>query len=302
MQFEKITLEIQDQYLELLARVSRKTSDYSFINLWGWSEEYGLRWCMHHGLFWIMQLLPEPRWWAPVGDWGATDWQQALVDVLAETGSFVRIPGALAHLWETALVTPPRISDDRGQWDYLYDFNSLAELTGNRYHKKKNLLNQFERNYDYRYMPMGPGTVDQTLVMQADWCAWKDCQAHHVLESENRVIRRVLSAWSELKGIIGGAIRVKDAIVAYTVAEALDEKTLLIHFEKGNPAYRGVYQAINQIFLSRNHGFLWVNREQDLGDTGLRKAKESYHPAAFGKKYRLRFDVKSPVSGRRGID
>lgn len=77
-------------------------------------------------------------------------------------------------------------------------------------------------------------------------------------------------------------------MVAYTVSEPLAPDSLLIHFEKGDAEYKGVYQAINQIFLARQgKGFMRVNREQDLGDKGLRKAKLSYHPVDYSRKYNV---------------
>jgi hypothetical protein len=91
-----------------------------------------------------------------------------------------------------------------------------------------------------------------------------------------------------LTTVTGAAIMVDNDMAAYTIAESLTDETLVIHFEKGNPNYMGVYQAINQIYLERSgsrHNI--VNREQDLGDEGLRKAKQSYHPFDFIKKYRI---------------
>jgi len=85
-------------------------------------------------------------------------------------------------------------------------------------------------------------------------------------------------------------IRVDRRIAAYTVAEAISTDTLVIHFEKGNPQIKGIYQAVNQLFLERmGSGFEWVNREQDMGDEGLRQAKMSYNPCRFVEKFRVRF-------------
>lgn len=101
-------------------------------------------------------------------------------------------------------------------------------------------------------------------------------------------------------------------MIAYTIAEALDESSIVIHFEKGCPLFKGVYQAINQIFLEQCcQGFQTVNREQDLGDEGLRKAKLSYNPVAFLKKYRVCLKggsssrafprIRSPWKGRPNV-
>jgi uncharacterized protein len=79
-------------------------------------------------------------------------------------------------------------------------------------------------------------------------------------------------------------------VAAYAIGERMSSDTMIVHFEKGGVAYKGVYQAINRMFLAHEaNGIEWVNREQDLGDEGLRKSKESYHPARFLKKYRVEF-------------
>jgi hypothetical protein len=94
--------------------------------------------------------------------------------------------------------------------------------------------------------------------------------------------------WDKLVDLTGGAILVDNMIVAYTVAEKYSPDTVLIHYEKGCPDYKGVYQAINQMFLAHlTEAFKWVNREQDLGEEGLRKAKLSYNPVEFLRKYRV---------------
>jgi hypothetical protein len=89
---------------------------------------------------------------------------------------------------------------------------------------------------------------------------------------------------------MGGAILVDQKMVAYTVAEKTSEDTLIIHFEKGDPEYKGVYQAINQMFFEHSgKNCATVNREQDLDDEGLRKAKLSYNPVGFPTKYDVVF-------------
>ncbi len=182
-----------------------------------------------------------------------------------------------------------RVDESRGHWDYLYSLPELVALKGNRFHKKKNLLNQFKKNYAYQYLSFDEKRTEMALSMQENWCTWRDCEAEESLDAENRAIARVLHNWKAFKNLEGGAVMVDGEMAAYTIGERLSREILLIHFEKGSPGYKGIYQAINQLFLEHVQGtFQLVNREQDLDNEGMRKAKMSYHPVGFIKKYALR--------------
>ena len=126
------------------------------------------------------------------------------------------------------------------------------DLPGNRFHNKKNLLNQFLKTYVYTYVDFGPKLIDHAMAMQEDWCTWRDCESSDLLASENRAILRILDHWDAFDRILGGALFVDHIMAAYTLAEPLASDTLVIHFEKGCPAYKGAYQAINQLFLARS--------------------------------------------------
>ncbi len=289
MQFEPIRLERQDDYLRHLSRCGQIASDYSFINLWGWGEEYGLQWAWQDDLVWIRQQDPQPALWAPVGDWQQTDWPAALAAAKADADRIIRIPEGLIDILRRDDALSITAEETREHWDYLYSIEDLIELKGNRFHKKKNLLNQFLKSYEYTYLPFGPDMIDHAMAMQEDWCAWRDCEGVETLASENEAIARVLDAAQHLQAITGGALIVKGIIAAYTIAEIMPDNSLVIHFEKGCPDYKGSYQAINQIFLTKlPKGPTIVNREQDIGDEGLRKAKLSYNPVDFIKKYQIR--------------
>ena len=295
LQFEPIRVKQQDGYAAVLSACPGATSDYSFVNLWAWADEYGLLWAREDGMVWIQQTLPEPVYWAPVGTWHPADWPRLLERHFPGGAVFTRVPEMLADLWWKTF-GPQRLTVEplRGHWDYLYRASDLIGLKGNRFHKKKNLLNQFLSGYPHRYVPLGPEMTEKALALQTDWCVWRDCEAVGMLSSENRVIEKVLRNWSRLKGLCGGAILVGEETVAYTVAEMLRPDILVIHFEKGNPDYKGVYQAINQMFLDHfGRPDILVNREQDLDDEGLRKAKLSYLPVDFMKKCRCEFSAVS---------
>jgi hypothetical protein len=288
MQFEPINIDRQTEYLEFFRVCPQKTSDYSFMNLWGWAGEYGLQWAWADDLVWIKQTRPAARFWAPIGPWFDVNWNTCIKNYFGNGDVFHRIPEKLIQLWQQAIDQSIAVEEERDQWDYLYDFSELVNLKGNRFHKKKNLLNQFKKKYGYQYVPFGKELIDRALAMQQNWCTWRDCESSDSLSAENRVIEKILRHWGELIGVYGGAILVDDSLIAYTIAENLSDDAIVIHFEKGSSEYRGVYQAINQIFLeSLEPGIQWVNREQDLGDEGLRKAKVSYHPVDFIKKYKV---------------
>jgi hypothetical protein len=269
-------------------RCPKKSSDYSFINLWGWSDDHGLYWAWSDDAVWIKQTIPNEALWAPIGPWKEIDWSRCFDKYFDESITFLRIPEELLRIWEKDSKERIHREDERAQWDYVYDVKELIELKGNRFHKKKNLVNQFKKKYDYQYISFDEKMIDMALAMQEDWCTWRDCESSEALSAENRAISKILDNWQMINGLTGGALLVDNEMVAYTIAEQLSKDMIVIHFEKGNPDYKGAYQAINQMFLEHNgEPFEFVNREQDLGDEGLRKSKLSYHPVDFIKKYRV---------------
>jgi hypothetical protein len=288
LQFEPISLEKQEDYLKMLARCPQVASDYSFMNLWAWAEDYGLSWAWNDGCVWIRQSRPEILYWAPVGPWFEIDWGTHLANDPNGETIFIRIPDKLVEHWQAAFNNRATFEEERGHWDYVYSVSDLIDLKGNRFHKKKNLLNQFVKKYEYTYVPFELRLIDQAMAMQKNWCTWRDCESSEVLSAENRAVSRVLENWEQLNGMLGGAIMVEGEMVAYTVAEALTPQSIVIHFEKGDTRFKGIYQAINQMFLAHSaRDFLTVNREQDLNDEGLRKSKLSYNPLEFMRKSRV---------------
>lgn len=284
MDFAPITLDRHEEYRIRLKETPQVSSDYSFVNLWAWAEVYGLSWAWDGDLVWIRQSIPHQAYWAPVGPWGRVDWTREMMSLRGDT--LVRIPEQLALLMVRAH-PDARIKASRSQWDYLYSVPELVALAGNRFHAKLNLLRQFQNTYLWRYQPLTEGLIALVLEMQDQWCAWRDCDASAGLAAEDRVIAKVLGAYASLKYLLGGVLMVDSRVVAFTVAEPLADDTLVVHFEKGMGEYKGVYQAINHEFLAANTGFSLVNREQDIGNEGLRKAKMSYNPVGFLRKYEL---------------
>ncbi|MCL1889142.1 MAG: phosphatidylglycerol lysyltransferase domain-containing protein [Desulfovibrionaceae bacterium] len=283
-EFTPISALYIKEYKNLLALGRCRASDYNFGNVWGWREHFGLEWRLREGLCWIRQTRPQTLGWAPVGDWKSSDWVSSAI--LRAGGSFIRIPEELAALWSDARAGRTRIRESRGQWDYQYNARELATLSGNRFHKKKNLVNQFVKLYPFRYLPMTENSLEEVLDLQKKWLLRLE-EKSPALEAEDLAVRRVLELWESIPGITGGLIRIRDEAVAYTVGEETSPGILSVHFEKGLPGFKGVYQAINHYFSREalaTGKFHLINRGQDLDDPGLRQAKESYNPVEYVKK------------------
>lgn len=266
-------------------------SDYTFVNIWGWNAERKYELSFDDGLCW---LRTSSQVWAPVGDWNR-DWDAVLRKCWPDGVELERVPEALANMISSQLGSGVKLEEQRSEWEYLYSADELINLPGNRFHKKKNLLNQFMK-YGPAYEPISADNIGEIRMLQCEWCREKNCSGESSLTAENTAVKRVISDWERMPGIMGGAVRIDGKLVAYTVAEMVpfDEKSrmFVIHFEKGLDGYKGVYQGINQMFLANSAAECdFVNREQDMGLEGLRQAKMTYHPVSFLKKYKLSWRI-----------
>ncbi|MHB1185924.1 MAG: DUF2156 domain-containing protein [Desulfobulbia bacterium] len=189
----------------------------------------------------------------------------------------------------TDITLPPGATavEDRDNADYVYRREDLATLAGRHFTKKRNHINQCLSAYDCQYEMITEETVPECLTMQDRWCAARDCKTEPGLCGEYQAIEETLHHYGEFP-LTGGAIRIEGNIEAFTVGEALNPSTAVTHFEKAMPQFQGLGQVINQWFARDNlAGFAYVNREQDLGIPGLRKAKESYAPDHLVEKVRI---------------
>lgn len=288
-EFKPITLECQDEFEKAHAACPQCTSDFSFANIWGWTDHYGLEIRLSDsGLIHVRQTKPELVYWAPIGNWFNADWEKC--ELMQTPGTkFTRVPEQLALHLKDIFGDKIEITENRDHFDYVYSVQELIELRGNRFHKKKNLYRQFMKKYDYEYREITADCVEEVLEMQLEWYRWQEENNFSpALVAENEAIAKVLKEMDTIRNLTGGTLRVDNRIIAYTIAEPLGDDTIVIHFEKGNTYFKGVYQAINQMFLENNASDKkFVNREQDLGEPGLRKAKESYNPVHFMKKYEI---------------
>lgn len=171
--------------------------------------------------------------------------------------------------------------------DYLYDGDAMRTLIGNSLHKKRNHVNKFMRLYpDYQYSSLTHADRDECLALVMDWCKSKDIDPDNCAESDYHMIRRLFEDFDMLE-IHGGLIRTGGIIRAFSIGSLGNANTAYIHFEKADQEIHGIYSVINQMVLQNEFPTVEaVDREEDLGLPGLRKAKQSYEPISLLKKYK----------------
>lgn len=192
-----------------------------------------------------------------------------------------------ARLAEFPISSDVVVIDDRDNSDYVYCREELSTLAGGNFIKKRNRINQCLAAYTCEYEIITPEIIPECLAMQERWCSDRDCRIKPGLDGEYQAIEETLFHYRDFE-LTGGAIRIDGRIEAFTVGEALNSSTAVCHFEKAMPQFQGLGQVINQWFAKNNLGkFVYINREQDLGIPGLRRAKESYYPNHFVAKVRI---------------
>ena len=285
-------IEIQDKPLldEFLRKDPPQISELTFTNLFIWRHHYQPAWLEWEGCILII-FHPQKGSIYGLSPFGPGDKKSAL-DILckeiAKQTADVRICRA-GEEFVTNHVDPGKyaVVSDRENSDYVYLAKDLINLSGNKYHRKKNHLNQFIKNYAFEYHPLNRELVRRVLGMQEAWCQIRECVVKPDLLAEDFAVHEALTYFEEL-GYQGGAILINSVVEAFALGEALYGDTAVIHIEKANPDILGLYAAINQLFcLNAWSEATYINREQDMGVEGLRKAKESYYPHHMVDKYTL---------------
>jgi hypothetical protein len=174
---------------------------------------------------------------------------------------------------------------NRDYSDYIYLRSDLATLTGKKFQSKRNHINRFKKEYTYKYVPITPDRVQECLYLEAEWCKANDCDKQDGTGNERQAIVFALEHFEEL-GLSGGILYANDKIVAFTFGMPINKETFGVHVEKADTTVDCAYAMIN--FEFANHipeTFTYINREEDLGIEGLRKAKLSYQPETILEKF-----------------
>lgn len=175
--------------------------------------------------------------------------------------------------------------------DYLYDIKKISELTGKPYNKKRNHINKFLKCYpSYTYERIDTSNIS---LVRSFFYTFKEQQQKDDAIFTNELVQTefILNNFNFFTSFfVGGLIKINNYVVAFTIGEIIND-TLYVHIEKADIEYHGIYEMINMKFASdimaSNPTLKYVNREEDVGDEGLRKSKLSYHPIMLLNKYNI---------------
>ncbi len=293
MDFTEITLndkQLFDRYLELH---NPQVSELTFTNLFAWRKYYRFKYAEINGLLCIIAspCRSDPYVLMPIGDLSGGAFEETfreLQDYFRQVGwkpVFKRIAQNELDYFKKHVNPEEDIAYDRDNSDYLYSTQDLVQLKGKKYDGKRNHINKFKSKYDFGYVPLNCSLISECSRIMEEWCREKNCSCQEGDYCERQANMELLKNFRIL-GCKGALIQVNGKYEAFTVGEMLNSDTAVIHIEKANSAIQGLYPVINQQFLEKEwQDTVYVNREQDLGMEGLRRAKLSYNPLKMIDKY-----------------
>lgn len=288
LNFKKITLD-DVKILKPYLQAQYRSCDFSVLGVFMWADRFGYEYAIENGILFMREKSrfegTEYDYLLPLGEGSLTENIKRLQALTPEPLTLSLVPeDALDELRQSFSFDAAEEPDIA---DYMYNAEDLAFLAGKKYSKKRNLIHQFEKLYpDYRLVPI---TAENAKYI-AECCrhGWSDTPESELAAYENEHTREVLEDFAAY-GCTGYELRCGKDIAAFCIGEVRGD-TLIVHIEKAMREYKGAFQMINMLF-SRTElescGVKYINREDDVGDEGLRQAKQSYFPAYMLRKYRL---------------
>ena len=286
--FENLTLDMKHDLSSSLKHVPQAISEFTFANLYLFRDTYSYK----------ASLLPDGN---PVIS-GVKNGEAFILLPFGIPGDEILFSLFTNHIYIKNLaqdfVQKHQIAlerkgfcivEDRDNFDYIYLKKDLANLPGKKYHKKRNLVRQFMNNYEYRETKIDSSNIRDVYRVLEMW-------GEDRTENGDMTAAREALELIDTLNLCGYIYYVDDAPAAYVLGEPIARgKGFVVHFEKAVGSYKGIYQFINKAFASILPAkYTFINREQDLGDQGLRQAKMTYRPSGFVKKYRVYVEPTCP--------
>ncbi|MDL2258059.1 phosphatidylglycerol lysyltransferase domain-containing protein [Eubacteriales bacterium OttesenSCG-928-K08] len=266
-------------------------SELTFTNMIIWGQDDKIQWAEQDDVLYVRLTFGSyPMFMFPpvMKDWDQ-DYKRALdgaLEYFYAQGEFPRFRSVSGQFVPLFRKHAPQftLSPERDTFDYVYRVEDLLNLAGRKYHSKRNHIHQFTSQYEFEYQELSPQDSEECMELYLSWLSEKDVLAPGIL-GEMNAIRFLLPNMDKL-GVRGAGIRVGGKLVAFTIGEQINSDAAVIHIEKADASYMGLYAVINQQFVKNTWSHLsYINREEDMGILGMRKAKLSYRPAFMVEKF-----------------
>ena len=289
--FHRLTLDQKEEYDAVLLASEPRGCEYSFANLYLWGRQQVA--FLHGCVAFFSHFDGRSVYPYPIGGGDRRAVLEAILEDACQRGIPCRIVSMTdsdARELESWFPGKFYVCTDRNSFDYVYAIGDLADLKGKKFQKKRNHFNRFcAQNPDYEIRPLDECSLDQARRLVDRWYYTNmrsNPERNYLLE--NIAMARAFQNYRAL-GLEGCMLRVGGEAVAVTMATRLSHDTFDIHFEKAREDIDGAYAAINCEFaryLRRKYpDVAFLNREDDMGLEGLRKAKLSYQPHHMQEKY-----------------
>ncbi|MCC8073538.1 MAG: phosphatidylglycerol lysyltransferase domain-containing protein [Clostridiales bacterium] len=284
------TPEIEDKIWidECLKSVHSYNCEYTFGNIFLWKAAYRTAVC-HYKDFMLCRWGKDDdvMYSVPIGKGDIKDAIEQLLLDSKSIGIPLRLYGvtlSYKSVLDSAFPNKFRYEFDDSMSDYIYDVQKMATLSGKKYHGKRNHITNFKKNNpNWSFEIIDNSNISDCIKLHTEWINNHEDDSDYSFEFE-----AVLSAFEnyEKLNLVGGLIRVDGKAIAYTMGERHSDDLFVTHFEKAPADMQGAYPLINQEFTKNClMNYKYVNREEDLGIDGLRKAKQSYYPEILLEKY-----------------
>lgn len=295
LDFKPVTLADREWMYPIIYSENIRNADYSFTNIFAWGESFMARQAMVEGCLVICTSVNGRNYYScPVG----ADTDEKLASVicrlaehcaeLGEAFTMHTIPAPKAESIERLFPGKFEITPVRDLFDYIYSADKLASLAGKKLHSKRNFINRFTAENQWRVVPMSAENISLWADLDGEWISERDESAFDSAFDEARAMRIAMSHFDELK-LDGAYLYVGDRLCAFTVGERICRDTYIVHFEKADASVTGAYPMINREFVrmikEKYPEIEYINREDDMGLENLRKAKNSYYPDIMEEKY-----------------
>lgn len=288
MDFRKPTLKDKDLFLKYLKQDKRMGCEYAFTNILLWSEKYDVTFCEYEDMLFLGSCIDtdDMAFAYPF----AKDTKKAiniLKDYCKKQNRPLYLYGISEEMkseLEENFKDEFEFEEKRNSFDYIYNSTDLIELKGKKYHSKRNHINKFMEK-EWSYEKITKDNIEDCLKMNEIWCIENDVANDKSKQDEQEVVKNSFKYFEEL-GLVGGIIRQEGKVVAFSFGEEINDELFVVHVEKAFASVQGAYPIINQQLVKNEASqYKYINREEDLGIEGLRKAKLSYKPAILLTKY-----------------